>query len=265
MLLVVPLLVGLVQPATAGIIFGRKKDKPPSPSERVPELVNILKSDRDDDHRARAAEELRQYDPVAFPNIIPTLVDALQTDKKPTVRSEAAASLGKLRPISDSAGQALEQALANDTSMRVRMQARSALLGYHWAGYRTGKKGDPTPPLTTKEPAQADPNRFPPPVSTNRVAAEPPRLSTMPMTPAPTSPETPLVANPVPPVPMNPPVISTGSGVPSSPNPAPTGATQAGTILGSPRRMPGGPAMPQAAPVRKQEIKEQGPELGSPF
>src|SRR5207302_3914603 len=112
----------------------------------------LVKADKDESKRARAAEELRQYDPTMFRDIIPVLIDVLHNDKKPSVRAEAAQSLGKLRPVSQEAGLALEQALARDPSMRVRLQARSSLLGYHWAGYRNaGKNVEPPPLNTTRE------------------------------------------------------------------------------------------------------------------
>ncbi|MFM7152349.1 MAG: hypothetical protein ACKO23_21180, partial [Gemmataceae bacterium] len=61
------------------------------------------------------------------------------------------------------------------SSMRVRLQARSALLSYHWAGYRNGKKDD-VPPLTP-------PGKEPPPVSTAGVAAPTtPRTNAVPPT-----------------------------------------------------------------------------------
>src|SRR5262249_56649337 len=93
-----------------------------------------------------------------FPTIVPALVDALMTDPKPGVRSEAAQSLSKLRPVSKEAGWALEQAVAKDASMRVRLQARSALLHYHLAGYRVGKEAAPAPATTqSAEPPLAAP------------------------------------------------------------------------------------------------------------
>src|SRR5438094_8580043 len=70
------------------------------------------------------------------------LVDALGKDTSASVRSEAATSIGKLRPISQQAGYALEQATANDASMRVRMSARQSLWQYHLVGYRSGKPAD---------------------------------------------------------------------------------------------------------------------------
>src|ERR1700689_4958396 len=155
LLLVLLGLVMLPLPAPAGIIFGKKTPKP-TPQERVPELIKIIKTDGDENKRAEAVEELRQYDPAQFPDIVPTLIDALLNDKKPSVRSEAAHSIGKLRPVAQAGGHALETALANDWSRGVPISARSALLTYQWAGYRgSGKKDDPL--TTSKEPPLADP------------------------------------------------------------------------------------------------------------
>lgn len=150
----------------AGIFFG-KKNKKPTPAERVPELLAVVKTDGDESKRAAAAQELRQYDPGQFPMIVPVLVDALLTDSKPAVRAEAAQSLGKMRPISPQAGMALEQVLANDSSMRVRLQARSSLLQYHWSGYRSVRKDDLVP--QTKEPPLAD-DKAPPIISTTTLS-----------------------------------------------------------------------------------------------
>jgi hypothetical protein len=148
--------------ANAGInLFGKKPKV--DPHVRVAELLGILKSDADEHKRAAAAEELREFDGNNFPDIVPVLIDALGQDAKASVRAEAAQSLGKIRPISQNAGAALEQALAKDSSMRVRLQARSALLAYNWAGYKSKSKD--TPPLyQTGEPPLADP----PPSSTSK-------------------------------------------------------------------------------------------------
>src|SRR5436853_119962 len=96
----------LALPAPAGIIFG--KHAKPNPTERVPQLVGTAKNDQDDEKRAGAVKELRDYDPAAFPDIVPVLIDVLQHDPKPAVRAEAAQSLGKLRPIAQEVGAALE-------------------------------------------------------------------------------------------------------------------------------------------------------------
>jgi hypothetical protein len=159
------LLPGLSGPSYAGIFFG-KKGKKPTPNERVPELLALVKNDGDESRRAAAAQELRQYDPAQYPMIVPVLVDVLLNDKKPGVRAEAAQSLGKMRPISQQAGMALEQALSNDSSMRVRLQARSSLLQYHWSGYHNVRKDDLVP--QSKEPPLAD-EKAPPTISTTNL------------------------------------------------------------------------------------------------
>jgi hypothetical protein len=166
------LLAVLASPAPAGI-FGKKTK--PTPEQRVPELLSILKTDGDEHKRANAAEELRQYDPKQFPAIVPALIDVLMSDAKPSVRSEAAQTLGKLRPVTREAGMALEQAVAKDASMRVRLQARSALLHYHWAGYHGGKDSQP-PAVQSKEPPLAPPTSKAP---TDEPAS--PRLQTKPV------------------------------------------------------------------------------------
>lgn len=166
-LLVLFLLVGITGPAAAGI-FGKKPAKP-DPKVRVGELVVIVKTDKDESKRAAAAEELREYDPKAYPEILPILIDVLMNDPKPGVRTEAAQSIGKLRPVTPEAGWALEQAAAKDSSMRVRWQAKSSLLQYHWAGYRSPKDGaviDPKdgPKIDSPEPPlYQDPKGAPPP------------------------------------------------------------------------------------------------------
>jgi hypothetical protein len=138
-------------PALAGVFWSKKAK--PTPAEYVPELIKSLKSDGDEHKRCSAAEELRQYDPLQFPDMIPALIEATLNDKKPSVRAEAAQSLGKLRPVTSTAGAALEQALAKDSSMRVRLQARSSLLQYRWAGYAS--KGKDEAPTQSKEPPLA--------------------------------------------------------------------------------------------------------------
>lgn len=162
------ILVGLLvlmaaQTSSAGIIFGRKKEKV-DPKQRIPELMVILKNDRDADKRADAAIELRSFDLAAHPEVLPPLLDALYNDKKPAVRSEALSTLSGYRPVSQIVGEALEYAVANDSSMRVRLQARSSLLQYHWAGYRS-RKGD-IPSGAAESTVVNNGERLPPPIST---------------------------------------------------------------------------------------------------
>jgi hypothetical protein len=182
----------LVQPTlSAGVLFGGKKPAKPNPADRVPELLGILKTDQDEHKRVSAAEELRQFDPATFPDMVPMLIDVLQNDAKPSVRSEAAETLGRLRPVTKEAGQALEQALAKDGSMRVRMQARYSLLQCHWNGYHSPEKEKPAPPEKAQKPVAATPpsrksqpisrpaETPPPPLATDSV---PPTLPKAPVT-----------------------------------------------------------------------------------
>src|SRR5262249_25759549 len=113
----VALTFSLAQPASAGLgIFSRKPKI--DPAEHVPALIMQLKTDKDEVKRTNAAEELRSFDPKAFPEMMTVLSDALLKDASPAVRSEAASTIAKLRPINQQAGYALEQAAANDPSMR---------------------------------------------------------------------------------------------------------------------------------------------------
>jgi hypothetical protein len=152
------MLVGVavtVSPARAGIFSKHKVN----PADRVPTLIATLRAEPDEHKRVSAAEELRQYDPSMFPEIIPTLADAASRDSKSSVRLEAIQSLAKLRPVSQRAGSALEQA-THDESMRVRLQARTLLWQYHLAGYHGGKTPDisePTNTIRTEEPPLAPP------------------------------------------------------------------------------------------------------------
>lgn len=158
-LLLVPLiLAGMVAPASAGIFFNKRPKA--NPAERVPTLIATAKTDPEEKKRAAAAAELREFDPAAYPEIIPVLIDLVQNDAKPGVRLEAVQSLAKLRPVSQQVGFALEQAADQDKSLRVRLQARSSLLQYHLAGYRSPKKDEiPAAPSgpKTEEPPLASP------------------------------------------------------------------------------------------------------------
>jgi hypothetical protein len=230
--LFVALLPILAAPAHAGIIFGKKPPKP-DPAQRVPELIKIIRSDGDENKRAEAVDELRQYDPTTFPEIMPALIDVLQNDKKAAVRAGAAQTISKLRPVSQAAGDALEQALDKDSSMRVRISVRSALLQYHWAGYRQGKKdeGAPAPsPAQTREPPLADPLPLPSPT--------PPRAT-------PPPPEAAPAPSP-------------------APRPLPTMPTPAPPTTNTPRQLPQGPPIEVPTPPApvKPASKESGPQLG---
>ena len=76
-LLVLPALLFCAVPAQAQLFF---KKRGPVPAQRVPELILILKTETDERKRAAAAEELRDYDPKTFTEIVPVLVDILTND-----------------------------------------------------------------------------------------------------------------------------------------------------------------------------------------
>jgi HEAT repeats len=234
LILVIVLTPVLAAPASAGILFGRKAEKP-DPTQRVPELLGAVKTDGDESKRIDAAGELQHYDPVAFPDIVPVLIDVLQNDKKPGVRAEAAQTLSRLRPVSVQVGQALEQAVAKDPSMRVRLQARSALLSYRWNGYHGEEKHDDMPTARPKEP--------PPPQTKEPPLAPPPQTKEPPLAPPPAPAPAPAPRLAPTPAPL-PPVLDAAPVVPSP----------------AARPLPPGPAKPAAPPP----ADEKGPELIPP-
>ena len=220
-LLVVPLvLAALAPPASAGLFTRKPKT---NPADRVPELLIQLKGDADESLRLAAAEELRQYDPKSFPEITPGLIEALGRDASAAVRSEAASSLGKMRPISQQAGYALEQAQNNDSTVRVRLAARQALWQYHLLGYRGGKT--PDAPTNTDSMPMQKPIVQPTSRNGHRESPEPPlalpgpgATVSRPMSPAPTQliptnpglqplPQAPEPARPVTPTPADGPAL----------------------------------------------------------
>ncbi len=158
-LVLVGLALAVTAPDGSAQWFGGKKTKTP-PQQRVPELFAILKYDKDATKRADAAEELRQYDPKEFPELYQYLIEALQGDAAVSVRLEAATSLGRLRPFSVAAAQALEKAWSADANIRVRLQAKTSLTYYQMSGYHAPKKTEPAGPVVkgrTDEPPLAGP------------------------------------------------------------------------------------------------------------
>ena len=71
-LLLVFVAIAHLAPAASAGLFSRKPK--PNPVERVPELLIQLKSSADEAKRSDAAEELRQFDPKAYPEIMPVLL-----------------------------------------------------------------------------------------------------------------------------------------------------------------------------------------------
>jgi hypothetical protein len=212
-----------------------KRASRPSPTQRVPELIYTVKADTDERKRASAADELQNFDARTYAEIVPVLVDVAQNDPKASVRQEALSSLARIRPVSPAAGQALERAAAQDDSWRIRLQAKSALVKYHLAGYssagKTDAAGAPVRNVTTAEPPLADPpGTAAPPLATP--------------TPAPTqaAPQFPAAAFPAQSVPLRP-----------APTPSAPPVSQ--------RSTPPPPAAQQAAPPAPITIEVEGPVL----
>jgi hypothetical protein len=190
--------------ARAGIFFN--KHPKPDPATRVPALITTLRTDLDDGKRASAAEELRHFDPTAFPEIVPTLIDAAMRDPKSNVRLEAIQSLTKFRPVSQQVGWALEQVVEKDSSLRLRLQARTALWQYHMSGYHSAKnpKEPPANGVKTEEPPLAAPVLEMPPLAPASPGAASTHLVPVPVTPKstarplPSGPPQPLVPVPAP-------------------------------------------------------------------
>jgi hypothetical protein len=180
-LLSLVVLAALTAPAPAGIFFN--KHPKPKPATRVPELVQTVRTETDDHKRAAAAQELRNFDPTDFPEIVPALVELTLHDPNTGVRLEAVQSLTKLRPVSQQAGWALEQAVEKDSSRRVRLLARTSLVQYHISGYR-GAKAPEAPAAGTKTGESSPPTRAvgprPLPVGPPVVTSEPPLLDPLP-------------------------------------------------------------------------------------
>jgi hypothetical protein len=120
----------------------------------------------------------------------------LQKDAQVSVRMEAAESLAKLRPVSQAAGLALEQAMTKDASLRVRLLTRRLLLQYRLSGY----SGKGRPEELRPRPVAADvipvPARKPPTTPRAKHPSIPPETPPPPLAePIPT----PFPLRPVPP------------------------------------------------------------------
>lgn len=239
-------------PADAGI-FSRK---PKPTAEKVPDLLVQLKSGTDESQRSGAAEELRQFDPKSHPEIVGGLIDALGKDASAGVRAEAAASLGKLRPISQQIGYALEQAQNNDGAMRVRLAARQALLQYHLVGYRSSGKSDASADKNGTQPVSGS-NGSAAPLGQVKSPQTPTRIVMTPQGPFRETAEPPLADPPV--LPKSPPVA-----IPVS---RPKGPAPAKLVpLPEPKSpsIPGASWTPAPAKTPPQVRDQNGPVLPPP-
>jgi hypothetical protein len=204
-------------PAAAGPF--RRAPKP-DPTLQVPALIETLQNDKDEKARARAAAALDEFDAKTFPDILPALAAALATDPSAAVREDAALAIGKIRPITPQAGYALEQALANDKSIQVRLSVRRSLFQYRILGYFGGGNRDLSvqssePPLASGTPAG-------------------PATTVLRPTPSP-APFTPTQAVPTP--------------VPAGPKPTPTQSTEPPVAPAAPTRLVEVPAPGSPTPA----------------
>jgi hypothetical protein len=192
-------------PATAGPLFGKHNKS--NPAERVPQLIVTLKTDKDDGHRAEAANELRDFDATKFPEMVPVLADIARSDPNVSVRAEAVQTLGKLRPVTREAGWAIEDA-TRDSAIRVRLQARTSLMSYRLSGFHSDKPPEAvanTPPAPASGSAPIAPVTAVPTATVRWNAGEtaPPPLA-RPVTAIPTSTPPGLPRAPTPVVPQGP-------------------------------------------------------------
>jgi hypothetical protein len=238
-LLVLLVLPACTVPAQAQLFFKKSR---PTPAQRVPELILTLKTETNERKRAQAAEELREYDPKTYTEIVPVLIDVLHNDKNSNVRMEALNSLSRIRPVSPAAGQAIEHAANSDDSVRVKLQAKSALLKYHLAGYSAPPKNQPSVyQPTSQEPPLAEPPAALPaatPAPAVPAAAFPPAAPAV--APAPVASQLPKAT-------------------PAAPAPAAT--APAGSAQDLPRPLPAGVALPPGQTPPPPMIQIEGPTL----
>jgi HEAT repeats len=207
-LFIVPFLAAILATNVQAQLF--KRTPKPNPNVRVPELIDTLESDSDARKRESAAEELRDYDSKTFPQILPALIEALKKDNNASVRHEAVVTIGKIRPITQQAVFALDQAAQNDASFKVRVSADRFLGLFIILGHRPGKPPE-NKNIQTDEPPLADPL---PPLKSNPALIPP-----LPPAPMKTSPSGSL---PRPPIPAAPPTSPSGNAPqPAAPPPLP--------------------------------------------
>lgn len=154
-------------------LFKRKpKEETPSAASTA-QFVATLASDPDEAKRLSAAAGLAVADPRTDANVIPALISSLQRDPSPSVRSQAAEVIGKLKPVYQHAGLALQTAAQADPAESVRDAAKAALWQYHLAGYRAPQAIGGSSSLQTAEPPLANPRSTPPGTVTQTLPTPP--------------------------------------------------------------------------------------------
>src|SRR5450432_612611 len=69
-----------------------------TPSERIEQLLHTLKTDRKEDARSKAAEELGKLASDEYPEVVSGLIDALVRDDSSSVRKVVVHSLVEIEP-----------------------------------------------------------------------------------------------------------------------------------------------------------------------
>jgi hypothetical protein len=115
---------------------------------KAAQLVETLRNDPDVAKRKAAAAELRDLDPRTNPEVVPGLTASLLRDPSPAVRIEAVEALGKMKPVTEPAGLAMEEAAKTDPDPKVQEALGKALWQYHLNGYRTPQSGQPLATMT---------------------------------------------------------------------------------------------------------------------
>lgn len=121
----------LAIPVMAGDKDKVKPGKPSvTPSERIEQLLLTLKSDRKEEQRSKAAEELGKLASAEYPEIVSGLIDALVRDESSSVRKVVVHSLADIEPATHEVKDALDQAVKQDKTWSVRQAARIAVWRY---------------------------------------------------------------------------------------------------------------------------------------
>ena len=120
-----------VMPALGGEKDKNKPAKPTvTPSERIEVLLHTLKTDRKEDQRSKAAEELGKLATPEYPEVVSGLIDALVRDDSSSVRKMVIHSLAGIEPATHEVKDALDQAVKQDKAWTVRQAARLAVWRY---------------------------------------------------------------------------------------------------------------------------------------
>ncbi len=146
--LMVVMVLAWAAPAQAQWFFSKKQK--PNPTQRVPELIVIVKTDADERKRTHAAEELREYDATVFTEIVPVLADVLLLDKKMNVRLEALNSLARIRPVSTTAGRAWKKPQRMMNRYGFACKRRRLCRNIIWRGIR--RKAQCRHPMARRKP-----------------------------------------------------------------------------------------------------------------